>query len=44
MSKLGDFPIAENLSNQSLSLPIYPGLGDKQIEYICDKIIKFFKN
>ena len=42
--KLGDFPLAEKLSNESLSLPIYPGLRDKQIKYICDKIIKFYKN
>ncbi len=42
--KQGDFPIAEKLAKTSLSLPIYPGLGDIEIQYICDKIIKFFKN
>lgn len=34
----GDFPIAEELSNTCLSLPIYPGLTEKQIIYICDTI------
>ena len=42
--KKGDFPIAEKLAKTSLSLPIYPGLGDIETQYICDKIIKFFKN
>ena len=42
--KPGDFPIAEKLADTSLSLPIYPGLIDSEIEHICDKIIKFFKN
>lgn len=42
--KKGDFPISEKLANQSLSLPIYPGLNDRQIEYICDSIIDFFRH
>ena len=42
--KQGDFPIAEKLAKTSLSLPIYPGLNDSEIQYICDIIIKFFKN
>ncbi len=42
--KKGDFPIAEKLANQSLSLPIYPGLSDDQVNYICDSIIEFFKS
>ena len=42
--KKGDFPIAEILAKTSLSLPIYPGLSDSEIQYICDTITKFFKN
>tara|TARA_B110000003_G_scaffold247928_1_gene259311 strand:+ start:28014 stop:29117 length:1104 start_codon:yes stop_codon:yes gene_type:complete len=41
--KKEDFPIAEKLANTSLSLPIYPGLSNFDIEYICNTIIKFFK-
>ena len=42
--KIGDFPIAEQLANNSLSLPIYPGLNEKEIKFICNKICKFFTN
>ena len=42
--KYGDFPIAEKLANESLSLPIYPGLKEKEIKYTCNKIFKFFTN
>ncbi len=42
--KKSDFPIAEELANSALSLPIYPGLKDKSIIYICDLINEFFKN
>ena len=40
--KKGDFPIAEDISETSLSLPLYPGLKKKDILYICNKISKFF--
>ena len=36
----GDFPITEKISKECLSLPIYPGLRDNQIEYISEAIIK----
>jgi len=42
--KEGDFPVAEKLANQSLSLPIYPGLKENEINYICDCVIEFFKS
>jgi len=42
--KKGDFPIAEKLANQSLSLPIYPGLSNDNVNYICDSIKEFFKS
>jgi dTDP-4-amino-4,6-dideoxygalactose transaminase len=37
----GDFPIAEEMANTSLSIPVYPGLGKSEIEYVCDQIKKF---
>ena len=42
--KVGDFPIAEKLAKTSLSLPIYPGLKNEEIEYVCKTIIKFYQN
>jgi dTDP-4-amino-4,6-dideoxygalactose transaminase len=36
--KINDFPIAEEIANTSLSLPIYPGLENNEIKYICDLI------
>jgi dTDP-4-amino-4,6-dideoxygalactose transaminase len=42
--KKGDFPIAEELANTALSLPVYPGLKDESIIYICNLINEFFKN
>ena len=35
-------PIAEELANTCLSLPIYPGLDDSSIELICKKIREFY--
>ena len=39
----GDFPVAEQLAEQGLSLPMYPELTDEQIVYVCEKIKEFFK-
>jgi dTDP-4-amino-4,6-dideoxygalactose transaminase len=38
----GDFPVAESIAENGLSLPIWPGLKDEQVEYVCNSIIKFF--
>jgi dTDP-4-amino-4,6-dideoxygalactose transaminase len=38
----GDFPIAEELANTSLSLPIWPGMDFDQVDYISDQIKSFF--
>ncbi len=35
--KKGDFPVSEKLANSMISLPIYPLLELKEIEYIVDK-------
>lgn len=34
----GDFPIAEQLSQEILSLPMYPGMTDQQLEYVVKTI------
>lgn len=41
--KKGDFPDCERYSKQILSLPIFPELNEKEINYICKIIRKFFK-
>ncbi len=41
--KKGDFPIAESVCNSELSLPIYPGLGETEINYVCESIRGFFR-
>jgi dTDP-4-amino-4,6-dideoxygalactose transaminase len=40
--KKDDFPIAEEIANTSLSLPIGPHLSVIETEYICEKIKHFF--
>lgn len=40
--KKGDFPIAERIANQVLSLPIYPGLTLEQQEFVAYSIKQFF--
>jgi len=39
----GDFPAAEKLAGEILSLPMYPELSVEQIEYVCEKIRAFYK-
>ncbi|HUU17066.1 MAG TPA: DegT/DnrJ/EryC1/StrS family aminotransferase [Sedimentisphaerales bacterium] len=38
----GDFPIAERLCNEVLSLPIYPELVQDQVEYVAKTVLKFY--
>jgi dTDP-4-amino-4,6-dideoxygalactose transaminase len=38
------FPIAEKLNKTQLSLPIYPELENKQIDYVIEKIREFYVN
>ena len=38
-----DFPIAFRLSQEVLSLPIYPELSEEQINYVCKKIKEFYR-
>jgi dTDP-3-amino-3,4,6-trideoxy-alpha-D-glucose transaminase len=41
--KRGDYPIAEQLADEVLSLPIGPHLTGEQIDYVCDSIRSFFQ-
>jgi dTDP-4-amino-4,6-dideoxygalactose transaminase len=38
----GDFPVAEQVADEILSLPMYPELTQEQIHYVCDSIKEFF--
>ncbi len=40
--KKGDFPVAEEIADTTLSLPCWPGLGDEQIQYIANQIRHFY--
>jgi dTDP-4-amino-4,6-dideoxygalactose transaminase len=39
--KRGDFPVAEQVSREVLSLPMFPELKDSEIKYICEIINRF---
>ena len=38
----GDFPVAERMAGEMLSLPMYPNLSGAQIDYVCEQISSFF--
>jgi len=40
--KKGSFPRAEKASEEILSLPIYPGLKDEEVMYVCNTIKAFY--
>jgi dTDP-4-amino-4,6-dideoxygalactose transaminase len=40
--KQGDMPVAERLCNEVLSLPVYPELSRREIEYVAGTILKFY--
>ena len=39
----GDFPNARRAAAESLALPIYPELSDKQIEHVVSRIARFYR-
>ena len=39
--KQGDFPIAEEISATELSIPMYYGMTDEEIQYVIDKVNEF---
>lgn len=38
----GDFPVAEKISKETLSLPLFIGISESDINYVCKKIKSFF--
>lgn len=40
----GDFPIAEELANTCLSLPIWPGMSEVEVLEVCEMIKRFFNS
>jgi dTDP-4-amino-4,6-dideoxygalactose transaminase len=40
--RLGDFPVAERLGREGLSLPIYPGISDGQVEAVVQAVRAYF--
>ena len=38
-----DFPIAKQLSESVITLPLYPGMTEKQIEYVTSTINTLWK-
>jgi len=39
--KAGDFPVSERTGTECLSLPVYPEMTDKQVEYVAHTISEF---
>ena len=42
--KMGDFPVAEQLCGQVLSLPVHPALTEMQVAYVCETVRTFFED
>lgn len=40
--KKGDLPLAEQLAEECLSLPLYPGLSDDQVRFVSSAIKEFY--
>ena len=40
--KDGDYPVAEKYYEQELSLPLYPGMSDEDVDYVIFKTKEFF--
>lgn len=38
----GSFPVAEQLAETVLSLPIWPGIRKEEIEFVCDEIQNYY--
>ena len=41
--KVGDFPESESLAKETLSLPMYPEIEDRQIKFIVEQIRESYK-
>lgn len=42
--KKGDFPVAEEIAETCLSLPLFPGLTQQEVLYVSEQIKNFFLN
>lgn len=40
--KQGDFPVAEKYAGEILSLPMFPGMTNEEVEYVCNKVREFY--
>jgi dTDP-4-amino-4,6-dideoxygalactose transaminase len=38
----GSFPVAEALARECLSLPIFPGMRDDEVEHVVASVSTFF--
>jgi perosamine synthetase len=36
-----DYPVANRIFERSISLPIYPGLTDEEVDYICEQTLRY---
>ncbi len=41
--KKGDFPVSEKTCNEVLALPLFPGITEEMVEYVCEGIKEFYK-
>jgi dTDP-4-amino-4,6-dideoxygalactose transaminase len=40
----GDFPVAEQIGDRTISLPLYPGLQEAEIEYVTETVQKVVRS
>jgi dTDP-4-amino-4,6-dideoxygalactose transaminase len=40
----GDFPVGEALAREGLSLPLFPGISDAQLEWVCECVREYFRS
>lgn len=39
----GQFPVTEKLAETVLSLPLWPGMGVDDVDYVCEKVAAFYR-
>ncbi len=39
----GDYPIAEEIADTALSLPLFIGMSDGQVDYVSEKVLEFYR-
>ncbi len=37
----GSFPVAERLAKEALSLPMFPGLTDEEVDRVCEALAEW---